>query len=118
MQEWDEYRQTKIEKGELIDRIKNKTQKDWIKVCETLGIKVRTDLGKGSHAVAYKNDCPFEDRRCCIVTLQKDLHSEIQRDIFKKILTHGQKTGLYKEDDMWKALEIDVEKLTKKNKHS
>lgn len=106
MQEWDKYRQTKINRGELVDRIKNKTQKDWVKVCEKLNVIVRNDFGKGSHVAAFKNDCPFEDRKCCIVTIQKDLHSEIQRDIFKKILTYGLESGLYTEDDIWKALGV------------
>ena len=106
MQEWDKYRETKIERGDLIDQIKNKTQKDWIKVCEKLKIKVSTNFGRGSHAAAYKDDCPPEDRKCCIVTLPKNMHSNIQRDTFKKILTHGKNTNLYNEDDIWKALEI------------
>ena len=106
MQPWDEYKLTKIERGELVDRIKNKNQKDWIKVCEKLGIIVRLDYGRGDHAVAYKNDCPPEDRKCVIATLTRNMHAGIQRDTFKKILNHGQKTGLFGEDDIWKALGV------------
>jgi hypothetical protein len=106
MQEWDKYKLIKIDRGELVNMIKNKSQKDWMKVCEKLGILVRVDYGKGSHIAVYKDNCPPEDRKCCIVTIQKNLHSEIQRDIFKKILTYGIDTKKYTEDDIWKALGV------------
>src|ERR1035437_10742370 len=104
MQEWDKYKSTKIKRGELVSRIKNKNQSDWIKACEKLNIIISTEYGKGSHAVAYKDNCPREDRRCCIATIPRDLHSEIQRDIFKKILTYGEESGKHNEDDIWVAL--------------
>jgi len=107
MQEWDKYRETKIVRGDLIDRIKNYKQKDWIKALKKLGVIVSTKYGKGHHAVAYKDGCPPDDKRCVIATLA-DLHSEIQRDIFKKVLTYGLENGRYNESDVWKALGIKV----------
>lgn len=106
MQPWDEYKLVKIKRGELVDQIKNKKQTDWIKVCEKLGIIVRIDYGRGDHAVAYKDDCPPEKRECCIVTLTRNMHSGIQRDIFRKILNYGLKTSKFTEDDIWEALEV------------
>jgi plasmid rolling circle replication initiator protein Rep len=108
MQPWDEYRRVKIERGELVDQIKNKKQQDWIKVCKKLGIIVRVDYGRGDHAVVNKDNCPPEDRRCCITTLTRNMHSGIQRDIFKKILAHGLETGKFKEDDIWEALGVKL----------
>ncbi|MDO8728817.1 MAG: hypothetical protein Q7K26_02875 [bacterium] len=110
MQEWDKYRETKIQRGELVDRIKNNNQKKWIEVCEKLGLVVSTEYGRGSHAVVYKQNCPPEEKRCCIVTLVKDMRQEIQRDIFKKILTYGLESNLYSEDDIWRELGIKVKK--------
>jgi len=108
MQEWDKYRETKIERGGLVDRIKNTNQKKWIEVCKKLGLVVSTEYGRGSHAAVYKQNCPPEEKRCCVVTLAKDLHQEIQRDIFKKVLTYGLESNLYSEDDIWKQLGIKV----------
>lgn len=108
MQERDEYRSTKITRGHLVDRIKNSTQEDWVKVLTKLGVTVSKEYGKGSHVIGLKDNCPPEDSTCTIVTLAKNQHSEIQRDLFKKVLTHGLKTGLYKEDDIWKAFGIKV----------
>ncbi|MEK7587055.1 MAG: hypothetical protein AAB453_04265 [Patescibacteria group bacterium] len=45
-----------------------------------------------------------------ITTIKKDLHSEIQRDLFKKILAYGLETGRYDENDIWKALGIKIKK--------
>ena len=106
MQEWDKYRLVKITRGELVDQIKNKNQSDWIKACTRLGIIISTEYGSGSHAVAYKDNCPPEDRSCCIVTLQTNLHANIQRDIFKKILAYGLESKKYTEDDIWVALGV------------
>lgn len=108
MQEWEKYRLVKIGRGHLVDRIKNKNQSDWIKVCERLDIIVSTEYGSGSHAVAYKDNCPPEDRTCCIVTLPTHMHADIQRDIFKKILAYGLESKKYSEDDIWDALGIKV----------
>lgn len=108
MQESDKYRETKIARGALIDRIKNCGQKDWMKALDKLGVIVSVKYGRGSHVVAYKHDCPPEDKRCVITVLHTHLHSDIQRDIFKKVLTYGLESGLYGEDDIWKALGVKV----------
>jgi len=108
IQEWDKYRLVKIEHGELVDQIKNKNQKDWIKVCEKLGVIVGVEYGDGSHAAAYKDNCPPENRECCVVTLHRNLHAGIQRDIFKKILCYGLQSKKYNENDMWEALGVKI----------
>ena len=110
MQESDKYRQTKITRGDLISRIKNYKQGDWIKALNRLDVVVRTDYDRGSHAVVYKHGCSPDDSRCLITTIKKDLHSEIQRDLFKKILAYGLETGRYDENDIWKALGIKIKK--------
>ena len=106
MQEWDKYRQVKIRRGDLVSRIKNKKQADWIKVCDRLGIIVSTEYGNGSHAVAYKDNCPPEDRKCCISTLTYHMYAEMQSSIFKKFLAYGLESGKYNEDDIWRALGV------------
>lgn len=103
------YREVRIEKGNLIDRIKNYRQEEWMKACDRLGLFVREDAGVGSHAAVYKEDCPpCDDRTCCVVTLIRGMHPGIQRDIFKKVLAYGLNSGKYSEDDIWKALKIKV----------
>lgn len=106
MHDRDKYKQVKIERGELIVRIKNTSQSDWIKVCDKLDIIVSTEYGRGSHAVAYKDNCPPERSECCIATIHTNLHPEIQRDMFKKFLSYGLESGKYTEDDIWKALKV------------
>lgn len=108
MQGWDRYRQVKIDRGNLIDCIKNYTQQDWIKTLNKLGVIVRTDYGRGSHAVAYKDNCPPGDIRCVVTTLVKHMHEEIQRPTFKKVLAYGLESGKYNEDDIWRALGIKI----------
>lgn len=107
MQEWDKYRETKIDRGDLIARIKSYKTKDWMKALNKLGVFVSTEYGRGHHAVAYKDNCPPTDRSCAIATLG-DLHQEIQRDIFKKVLTYGLESGKYDEDDIWEALGVKI----------
>ncbi|MBM3261227.1 hypothetical protein FJY93_02305 [Candidatus Kaiserbacteria bacterium] len=103
----DGWRGVKLEHGHLIDQIKNATAKDWENVCITLGLHVRTDYGRGSHAVAYKDTvCAPADRSCLVLTIPKNLFAQIQRDMFKKVLYFGIESGRYNEDNMWKAFNI------------
>lgn len=106
MQEWDKYREVKIKRGDLIDRLKGHSQSDWVKAIEKLGVEVC--FAGGSHMAAYKENCPKEDKRCCIVTIHDHLHPQIQRDIFKKVLSYGLESGKYGEDAIWKALKIKI----------
>lgn len=106
MHDRDRYRSTKLLRGELVDQIKNKSQKDWIKVCNKLGVTVSTEYGSGSHAAAYKDNCSPSRQECCIVTFINGTNQNIQRDLFKKLLTYGLSTGKYTEDDMWRALGV------------
>lgn len=98
----------KIENGKLIDQIKNKKQKDWMKVCKKLGLVVETKYGKGSHVGVYRPECPIENKQCCVVPLPQEIYPNIQRDIFKKVLYYGIDSGKYTEKDIWKALGVKV----------
>lgn len=109
------YREVRLANGELVDRIKNLTQKEWMRVCEKLGLYVRPTFGKGSHCVVYKdNVCPPEDSSCCVVTLPYNIYPNFQRDLVKKVLFYGQQSGKYTEADVWAALGITVRKPKKK----
>lgn len=111
----NEYREVKLANGELVDRIKNYTQKDWITVCKRLGLHVPEGAGKGSHCAVYKSaDCPPEDSSCCIATIPQTLYPNIQRDYVKKIVFYGQQSGKYTEAEFWSAVGIKVKKPKKK----
>lgn len=103
----DGYRSVKLERGELVDQIKNTTQKEWADACRKLGLYVSESNGKGSHAAAYKsNTCPPDDSTCLVLTIVHKPYSNIQRDYFKKVLYHGIENDLYTEDDVWVALGV------------
>ena len=104
----DGYKTTKIKRGNLIPRLNNKTQKDWLKACERLGVIVSTESGRGSHAAVYKDDCPPENSECCILTIKKNPHNQMQSSCFKKLLHYGIESKKYNEDDLWKALKIKI----------
>lgn len=100
----DHYRSVKLQHGDLVDRIKNATQHDWITVCRALGLHVSPSYGRGSHAVAYKSvSCPAHDSTCLVLTIVHKPHPQIQRDYVKKVVHHGLSSGLYGEADVWKA---------------
>ena len=109
MQEWDKYRLVKITRGDLIDQIKNCSEKDWIKALNRLDVIVSTEYGRGHHAVAFKDNCPPTDNRCVIATLV-NIQPNIQRDIFKKVLTYGLESKKYNEDDIWNALGVKIKR--------
>ena len=76
------YREVKLAHGELVDRIKNLTQKEWVRVCEKLGLYVCPAFGKGSHFAVYKdNVCLPEDSSCCVVTLPVNIYSNFFKEI-------------------------------------
>ena len=104
--ERDSYKTIEIKRKDLIVRLNDKTQDNWIKACERLEIDIRTDFGRGSHVVAYKDDCPPENSECCIMTMKRKPHNQIQKDSFKKLLHYGIESGKYTEEDMWKAFKI------------
>ncbi len=104
MQQWDRYREVQLQRGKLVAQIAGYQQSDWVAACRRLGLPVSTSHGNGSHAVVFKHDCSPEDRACCITTLTTHMHKNIQRDIFKKVLSYGNESGLYGEDDVWEAL--------------
>lgn len=89
-------------------RIKNLSQKDWIKVSKKLGLFV-PDTGATSHVAVYKSEkCPASDSKCLVLTIAKNLYPEIQRDMIKKLVLEGIQSGNYSEEDVWVALGIKV----------
>ena len=102
-----EYRGVRLERGHLVNQVKNLGQQDWINVCRKLGLHVPEGYGKGSHCAVYKNDkCPPEDSSCCVVTLPRNIYPNFQRDLIKKIIYHGLQSGAYSEDDLWRVLDV------------
>jgi hypothetical protein len=103
----DSYSSIKLSDGELVNRIKGCNQSDWMKACERLGLYVLPGAGKGSHCAVYKdNVCPPEDSSCCVVTIPRNTYPNFQRDLVKKVVFYGQRSGKYTEEDVWKALGV------------
>lgn len=100
------YSSVKLNNGHLIDRIKNYQQNDWIVACKRLGLNVQIANGRGSHVAVYKAGTAISDKNSLVATLTHKMFPNIQRDIFKKILAYGIESGLYSEDDVWKALGV------------
>lgn len=102
-----EYAAVKLTDGHLVEQIKNTNQKDWVKVCQKLGLFVPEDGGHGSHRAVYKsNTCPPEDSSCCVIVLPCKIYPNFQRDLVKKLVYHGKISGKYTEDDLWEALGV------------
>lgn len=109
------YREVKLANGELVDRIKNLTQTEWMRVCEKLGLYVCPAFGKGSHCAVYKdNVCRPEDSTCCVVTLPSNIYPNFQRDLVKKVIFFGLQSEKYTEAEFWSAVGIKVKKPKKK----
>ena len=105
------YREVRLAHGKLVDRIKNLTQRDWVRVCEKLGLYVPVGAGKGSHCAVYKDSsCPPEDSSCLVVTIPHTLYPNIQRDMVKKIVSYGLQGDKYTEEEVWTALGVKVKK--------
>ncbi len=103
----ESHSEVRLEKGERVARIKNYGQKDWMRACERLGLSVRAGSGKGSHCAVYTDaDASAEDRNSCVVTIPTNVYENFQRDLVKKIVLFGLRSGRYAEDDVWKALKV------------
>ncbi len=103
----DDYRAVKLERGELVNQIKNLTQDEWMIACKRLGLSVRVDSGKGSHVGVYKSDdCPSDRSECLVTTLQGNMYPNLQRGVMKRVVLYGRQSGKYSEDDIWKAIGI------------
>lgn len=101
------YKEVKLANGELVDRIKNLNQSDWIKICTKLGLYVSVGNGKGSHCAVYKDSiCSPGDATSCVVTLPCHIFSNFQRDLIKKIIFYGIKNSKYTEEDVWIAIGV------------
>jgi len=99
------YREVKLENGERVNQIKNLTQKEWMIVCERLGLHVVAASGKGSHCAVYKSStCSPTDVSCCVVTIPCKVFPNFQRDLVKKIIFYGINSDLYTEEDFWNAV--------------
>lgn len=105
MSSLEEYRSVKLDRGDLVDQIKNLTQEQWIVACRRIGLSVRIESGRGSHAAVYQSDdCPSERSECLVTTLQHTMYPNLQRSIMKRVVFYGKQSGRYTEDDVWKAL--------------
>jgi|GEM_PF-2442390 hypothetical protein len=103
----NDYREIKLVNGEFVNKIKNTTQKEWMKACEKLGLRVFPAHGKGSHCAVYKDSlCLPSNSDCCVVTIPGNIYANFQRDLVKKILFHGIQSGKYSENDIWRALSV------------
>ena len=103
------HRDIDLERGKLVDQIKNKKQKDWKVVCERLGLHVSVSNGKGSHIAAYKAvDCLPEDKTCIVLTMPSSIYPNFQRDLLKKLVFYGVVSGIYTEDDVWRAFGFKI----------
>jgi hypothetical protein len=101
------FSEVRLERGDLVDRIKNYTQRDWVAACKRLGLYVRTDAGKGAHCAVYKDDIwPPINSSSCILTLPPTMYPNIQRNQLKKIVGYGLESNKYEEKDVWKALKV------------
>lgn len=101
----------KLEYGSLGVRIKNLTQKDWVKACKKLELVVPDGAGAGSHAAVYKIKAtsPYKSEDL-VLTIVKKPYAQIQVNMFKKLVLNGIQSGKYKEKDVWEALGVKVPK--------
>lgn len=97
----------KIERPDLLPRVKNFKQSDWIKACKKLGIWIAPGGGKGSHVCGYRIENGERTISNLVITLQQNnLHPHIQYDYVKKLITYGRESGAYTENDVWRVLKI------------
>lgn len=97
----------KIKRIDLLPRIKNLTQEDWIKASTKLNIWIAKGGGKGSHVAGYSSiDCPRTIDNLVITIQKNNLHPAIHKDYLKKLIEFGINSNTYTEDDVWKALKI------------
>lgn len=103
----DGWRNVKFERKELLGTLKNVSVHDWSVACTRLGLHVRTDCGRGSHAVAYRDEqSDPANRESLVLTIASNIYPEIQKDYLKKVLYYGQVSGKYNEDDVWCAFRL------------
>lgn len=101
------HREIHLEYGEKVNQIKNLNQKDWMKACEKLSLFVVPASGKGSHCAVFKSpDCPPQDSTCLVLTIPHKIYPNFQRDIVKKLVLYGIKSGTYTEKDLWEILNV------------
>ena len=97
----------KLELGELVNRIKNYQQSDWVKACRKLDLYMPDGGGKGSHVAVYKeHNCDRSDSTMLLVTIPSKMYAQIQRDYVKKLVAWVKASSRYTEDDVWKALGV------------
>jgi len=95
----------KLEYGNLTPQIKNLKQKDWVRVCESLGIWIAPGGGKGSHVCGYSEvNCDRSNSKMLVITIQKHLTPNIQTDKLKQLVAFGRDSERYSEIDVWRAL--------------
>jgi len=96
-----------INRPDLLPRVKNLKQSDWVKVCTKLGIWIAPGGGKGSHVCGYRfENCERTIHNLVITLQQNNLHPHIQYEYVKKLIAFGKESGQYTEDEVWRALKI------------
>ena len=101
--------EVKLKFGILGVRIKNVTQKDWVKACKKLGLVVPDGAGAGSHAAVYKTKAtsPYKSEDL-VLTIVKKPYAQIQVNMVKKLVLNGIQSGNYEEKDVWEALGVKI----------
>jgi len=79
------------------------------KIWEKAGIELGLDIGNrksGTHYTSLRNPHikDHSNPESLVTTVQKNLYKQANQSIFKEVLKFGIKTGMYTEDDIWKAL--------------
>lgn len=98
-----------LEYGELVARIKNYQQSDWVKACTRLSLYIPEGGGKGSHVAVYKeHNCDRSDSTMLLLTIPSHMYPNIQRDYVKKLVAWGKTSGRFTEQDIWTALGIKI----------
>jgi hypothetical protein len=96
---------TKLSSPQRLKPLGNLLQKDWIKSCKKLGLHVPSGAGKGSHQAVYKSeDCPPHDSSCLILTIPKKLHNQMQKKQLKMLISYGDVSGRFGEEDVLRSL--------------
>lgn len=97
----------KLQHSNLLNRIKNLTQNDWIKACKRLGLDVDKTKGRGSHCCVYEPNCKTKNTsEYLIATIQRNLYPQIQTKILKRVVCYGIESAKYTEQDVWLVLKV------------
>ena len=102
--------EVKLKYGSLGVRIKNLTQKAWVKASKKLGLCIPEGSGAGSHVAVYRAGArpPYDDSEYLVLTIVKKPYAQIQISMVKSLTFEGVRSGQYTEKDVWEVLGIKV----------